>query len=189
MRLPHRQRNQRGQSLVELALVAPVLFLMAIGVADVGRAFYYREAVANANRQAARLMAQDQEAQNAACAGSSATPTVTRSFPDFGLEDGVTKVINAAALEASSDGTRGGSVLNQPSAATTIKFTFHCKLTPPVGAYTNQRALSLEPEKPDSDAVLVELDYTFKVMTPLVGNLFSNQVIHIQAKNYQRNEF
>jgi hypothetical protein len=187
--------GQRGQSMTELALVAPLLFLMAIGVADVGRAYHYREAVANASRQAARLMAQDQDAQKFACKKWPATlqgTLVTRDFPDLVTvpEDMVSKVINAAALEASRDGTTAGSVLNQPSAVTRVTFTFHCKPSVPDPVpYTNKTAGSVEPESLTSDAVRVELDYTFKVLTPLVGNLFGDQVIHIRASNYQRNEF
>jgi hypothetical protein len=166
---------------------------MAIGVADVGRAYHYREAVANASRQAARLMAQDQAAQDDACMLGNANPSATtRSLPAT-QTDGVATVINAAALEASSDGTTEGSVLNQPSAATKITFTFHCRLVPGppsvYKAYTNKTAGSVDPESLTSDAVRVELDYTFKVLTPLVGSLFGNQVIHIKASNYQRNEF
>ncbi|MBI3977967.1 MAG: pilus assembly protein [Chloroflexi bacterium] len=40
----------RGQALVELALVAPVLLLMLAGALDLGRIFYYQIAITNAAR-------------------------------------------------------------------------------------------------------------------------------------------
>jgi hypothetical protein len=36
-----RRAPRRGQSLVELALALPVIILLAVGVADLGRAFFY----------------------------------------------------------------------------------------------------------------------------------------------------
>lgn len=43
----------RGQALVETALIVPVLLLLLGGVADLGRAFYYKIAVTNTAREAA----------------------------------------------------------------------------------------------------------------------------------------
>jgi Flp pilus assembly protein TadG len=50
-RLP---RSKRGQALVETALVLPILMLLVMGSADLGRVFYYAIAVTNASREAAR---------------------------------------------------------------------------------------------------------------------------------------
>lgn len=47
-------RRQRGQGLVEFALVAPVFVLILIGMVDVGHAVWANNAVANAAREAAR---------------------------------------------------------------------------------------------------------------------------------------
>ena len=50
-RLPH---VKRGQAIVETALLLPVLMLLVMGSADLGRVFYYSIAVTNAAREAAR---------------------------------------------------------------------------------------------------------------------------------------
>ncbi|HIC89426.1 MAG TPA: pilus assembly protein [Anaerolineae bacterium] len=47
-------RQGRGQSLVELALLLPVLLLILVGVVDVGRAFHAYLVVTNSAREAAR---------------------------------------------------------------------------------------------------------------------------------------
>lgn len=46
-------RDERAQSLVELALAFPVLLLILLGLADFGRAFFYTIAIANAAREGA----------------------------------------------------------------------------------------------------------------------------------------
>jgi len=47
-------RSERGQSLVELALVLPLLILLLMGIADLGRAFYSYIEITNAAREGAR---------------------------------------------------------------------------------------------------------------------------------------
>ncbi|MGH8013726.1 MAG: TadE/TadG family type IV pilus assembly protein [Candidatus Binataceae bacterium] len=50
--------NERGQSAVELALLAPVLILILLAAADFGRLFYTSIAVSNAARAGAQYGAQ-----------------------------------------------------------------------------------------------------------------------------------
>ncbi len=47
-------RKHRGQALVEFALILPILLLLAFGCIDLGRVFYYQEAVTNVAREGAR---------------------------------------------------------------------------------------------------------------------------------------
>lgn len=47
--------GHRGQSLVEFALVAPIFFLLLIGLFDAGYAIYSYNTVANAAREAVRV--------------------------------------------------------------------------------------------------------------------------------------
>jgi Flp pilus assembly protein TadG len=46
--------GKRGQAIVETALLLPILMLLVMGSADLGRVFYYSIAVTNAAREAAR---------------------------------------------------------------------------------------------------------------------------------------
>lgn len=48
-------RRTAGQSLVELALMLPILVLLLVGVFDLGRAFHVRITLNNASREAARF--------------------------------------------------------------------------------------------------------------------------------------
>jgi hypothetical protein len=54
------QRSERGQSLVEFALILPILVLLLVGILDFGRAVYAFNTVNNAARQGARLAIVDQ---------------------------------------------------------------------------------------------------------------------------------
>jgi Flp pilus assembly protein TadG len=49
--------RETGQSLVEVALALPILLLVLLGLADLGRAFYYTTAVASAARAGAAYVA------------------------------------------------------------------------------------------------------------------------------------
>lgn len=57
-------KAERGQSMVEFALIVPVFVLILIGLLDVGRAVYASNAINNAARQAARLAIVDQTPQH-----------------------------------------------------------------------------------------------------------------------------
>lgn len=67
--------DDRGQSLVELALSLPVLLLMLIGLADVGRAFYYRGAIASGAQEGAAYAARASGATSAAVAQAACNAT------------------------------------------------------------------------------------------------------------------
>lgn len=51
-----RSRGSRAQSLVEFALIVPVLVLLFLGAVDLTRAFYYYIALDNASRATARIL-------------------------------------------------------------------------------------------------------------------------------------
>jgi hypothetical protein len=48
------RRRSRGQALVEFALVAPLLFLLIIGIIEAGRLVYYYHSMNHAAREGAR---------------------------------------------------------------------------------------------------------------------------------------
>ena len=54
MRRPRRRTTERGQDLVEFALILPVLLLVLLGIFDMGRVTYYLSALNNAAREGAR---------------------------------------------------------------------------------------------------------------------------------------
>ncbi|HYU03260.1 MAG TPA: TadE/TadG family type IV pilus assembly protein [Jatrophihabitantaceae bacterium] len=89
-----RSNDERGQGLVELALIVPVLLLLLIGILDLGRAVMLTNELDNAAREGTRYAivhgknggnASAGEIQTAVLrytTGATTTPTVNVSWPD-----------------------------------------------------------------------------------------------------------
>lgn len=54
MKHPQKRENRRGASAVEFALVAPIFFLVAMGIFEFGRAMMVQQMLINASREGAR---------------------------------------------------------------------------------------------------------------------------------------
>ena len=72
-----RKRAQRGQAIGEFALVIPLLFLMVVGLLDIGRIVYINNALAQGAREGARWGAVQGRA--ATTAGLSSVADETRA--------------------------------------------------------------------------------------------------------------
>lgn len=168
---PVRVRSRRGQSLVEFALSAPVIFLLALGIADLGRAFFYQEAVANAARQALRIAVLDvQEATgDSACnASGTSTATSTTTLPPPGAT--LATIGNEASLESTSNGTPSGTTIS----GATLSVTWHCDALKK--AITNATATSTDPANTGSAAIEVKITYSMTLITPFLGTFISSPV-------------
>jgi len=175
---------QRGQSLVEAAITLPVVLLLALGVTDIGRSFYYREAVTNSVRQALRMAVSSyqQSTANSACAGTGGGPvavTVTSTIPPSG--GAITTIANQAALESSSNGTPAGSVL----AGATLTVTFHCLNGV---AITNATGNGAGPNNPGSDSITASITSRMSVITPLLWPITGTSY-PITVTSFQRIEY
>jgi Flp pilus assembly protein TadG len=68
-----RERRERGASLVEFAIVLPVLLLIIVGIIDFGRAYGAKQELIHATREGVRVLAvtqDDDEARAAFDAGA-----------------------------------------------------------------------------------------------------------------------
>jgi len=180
----HVRGRERGQSLVEAAITLPIVLLLALGVTDLGRAFYYREAVSNSVRQALRMAVSSyqQATANGVCAATSGGPlavTVTTAVPPSGGQ--IVTIANQAALESSKDGTPAGTVL----AGATIAVTFHCLNGV---AITNATGNGRGPADPGSDSITATITKQMSVITPvlwpLTGGSYPLRVTSSQRVEY-----
>lgn len=178
-----RRKTLRGQSLVEVAISLPVLLLLALGVTDIGRAFYYREAVTNSARQALRIAVSPSQhaTADAVCAGAGgpSAVTLTTSIPPGGST--IASIVNIASLESSSNATAAGSVIS----GGTISVTFHCLAG---AAITNATSNGAGPLDPGSDSVTVSVTYRLSVITPLLWPVTGTS-FPITITSYQRSEY
>lgn len=80
-----------GQSLVEMALLLPILLLLMVGMLDLGRAFYAYITITNAAREGARYAAShptDDSSSIAAAVAEAASSGYTISSSNVSLNSG-----------------------------------------------------------------------------------------------------
>ncbi len=175
-------RGWHGQAVPELALALPVLVFLFLGIADLGRAFFYREAVTNAARQALRLsVTQGQQGTgDTVCTNFSGTAQTT-----VGGSSGspIDSTVQAAGLESSTTGSVSGSLIS----GATVTIVWHCDGSKK--AITNATATSTDPSNSGSAAVQVSVGYAFQLITPLAGKLFGTQTPNIATTVSGRAEY
>jgi len=71
------QQDERGAAVVEFALVAPLLLLMVLGIAEFGRAYHIQATLSQAAREGVRVMALKNDPAGAIAATKAAAPTLT----------------------------------------------------------------------------------------------------------------
>jgi Flp pilus assembly protein TadG len=104
----HRLKNQRGQALVEFALILPILLTLVIGIFDFGTAYNYQNDMSQLANEAARY------ASVGSCNGctfSHQIPAVVKADADTGaLRDPVNGVTITVGFPSGSNGCIGDAV-------------------------------------------------------------------------------
>jgi len=177
-------RSRRGQSMVEVAISLPALLLLALGVTDLARAFYYREAVSNAARQGLRLAVSlsQQTTANAACTGQGSNPATVTAVIPAASGSGIYTIANDMALESSSDGTVAGSSVG----GATVSITWHCNDS---SAITNATATTTDPANRGADSVTVTVSYPMGLVTPVLSNALNKSAITLYGSATGRVEY
>lgn len=170
----------------------PLIVVLALGIADGSRAFYYREVVSNAARQALRVSVSSgqQTTGDHACAtapGGATSASLTAHVPFMPASDDSTMTTISAAVgqESSSTGAATGSAI--AASTTTVTVTWHCNGPKAVTNSTNGGIT--DPTSVASDAVQVTVFYAFHPITPLVSTLFGGSSVTISSKDVGRSEY
>ena len=71
------RHDERGAAAVEFALVAPLLLMMVLGIAEFGRAYHVQTTLSQAAREGVRVMALKNNPAAAIAATKAAAPTLT----------------------------------------------------------------------------------------------------------------
>lgn len=138
--------TQRGQGLVEFALVFPVAVLLLFGLVDVGRAVFAYNTLANAAREGARVAAVNQ---------LSPPNSNTQCSEDMPIEDPANPHWSTKACTASAAGALGVNV-----SAVTVGYG-----SPP------SSALSCSPTLHVGCIATVSVTYSWAAITPIIGRL------------------
>jgi len=97
-RTRRRRRNERGQSLIEFTLLAPILIIALLGMAEIGHALNSYLTIVNTARDAARLYSRG-DAPDAAALDTSMRAMVTRETERLENVIDTSSVENCASQE------------------------------------------------------------------------------------------
>jgi hypothetical protein len=150
-----RQRGHgRGQSLVEFALLLPILLLIIFGVVDFGRAIFQYSTVAEGARQAGRLAVVDQTVADIETEAADSSTAITLDDPP----DGVRVCFKAAAMSSDAQ--------------------LSCTNTAPA-TLCNGGAAPVE----IGCLAVVETQSTFSAITPIISNVVGGIALKSRAVN------
>jgi Flp pilus assembly protein TadG len=90
-------KNRNGQSLVEFALVVPLLLLLVIGIAEFGRAWMTRNILTGAAREAVRLAAVPGPGPGYTFNGTAADTRAKQVLASAGITTAAVSVVDAPA--------------------------------------------------------------------------------------------
>jgi Flp pilus assembly protein TadG len=99
------RRNERGANLAEFAIIAPLLLLLVVGVADFGRAFQTYIVITNAAREGARMGARLSCYQNNASQRANYRNAIIQATIDAAAGNGLT--VTTADITISPDPASG----------------------------------------------------------------------------------
>jgi hypothetical protein len=98
MMLPDSLRSARGQSLIEFTLVAPIILMLVLGVAEVGYALLDQHIVTKLTREGSNLISRDTSLEDAA----TAMRNLTQGSVDFAAGS---KLIFSVVRKGATTGT------------------------------------------------------------------------------------
>ena len=155
-------RKRAGQSMVETALVLPVLMFLTFGLLDFGRAYYYQVSVTNAAREGARVSILNiyTGPQTPSCTSANSWATCPVQTDDA--------IVNAVNAELTNTGIVPKSVTICPPHDSSMS-TASC-------SNTNNRVDLWLAGQNSAYYVLVNVKYDFTLYTPLMQNLVGNPV-------------
>ena len=172
----YRGRGRAGQSLVEMAMVLPMLAFLTFGLLDFGRAYYFQVSVTNAAREGARVgilnIYTGPQTPNCSLSNSYATCPVQTDAA----------IITAASHELIYSGIPPKSIIICPP-HDSASSTAGC----PDSSNRVDKWLSGDPNS-QNYYVTVNVKYDFQLYTPLMQQLVGNP-IHMSVSVQMRTNY
>ncbi len=155
-----KRRRQRGQALVEFAVLMSFTFLLLAGALDLGSLMDSHLAIVYATRQAARTGAEEDKNANADCAVLGAVYAATQNLA-------LVTITKITIYKADANGN--------PAAGNTNKQVYNgnpgCPnpASPPAAATPNWPPSSRQATPPNEDSIGVQIDYTYSWQTAFIA--------------------
>lgn len=156
----NRWRSRAGQSLVEMAMVLPVLAFLTFGLLDFGRAYYFQVAITNAAREGARTAILN------IYTGPDTPSCVAPSYPTCPVQTDST-ISTAVMSELTYSGITPKSVTVCPPHDSSMSTS---------GCPNTSNRVSNWIGGTNNYYVTVNVKYDFQLFTPLMQNLLGNPI-------------
>jgi Flp pilus assembly protein TadG len=156
----NRWLSRRGQSLVEMAMVLPLLAFLTFGLLDFGRAYYFQVSITNAAREGARVAILNLYT-------GPDTPTCTAPSYSTCPVQSDTAISQAVSKELIYSGIAPKSVTICPPHDSTMSTAGCPDSSNRVDKWTNGT---------QNYYVTVNVKYDFKLYTPLMQQLLGNPI-------------
>ena len=132
------RRRQRGQAVVEFALVLPILLILLLGIVDFGFGFKTRITVTNATREGARFGAVGWPAGSfpADCNSSGADDVTVVGRACSTIAGNVTNVTSVTVSFPERNGVSGTQTGDSIVVSMTYRYTFITPLGPMLSTFT-----------------------------------------------------
>ncbi len=173
--------KQRGQSLVEFAISSTVLLLLAMGLIDLSRAFYFSVALQGAAREGARHAAWFNTAAraNLYLKDSEVINTVQQALSGAGFTAAQVTFIPGAGCLIPTDGNVSGDkpypANAYPPTSQTV-YVYACYTTPG-GAQTGSNLIAPTDNSWRLGDINVQLLMRFQLITPFIQGIFGNDIL------------
>jgi hypothetical protein len=152
-----KRRHQRGQALVEFAVLMSFTFLLLAGALDLGSLMDSHLAIVYATRQAARTGAEEDTNSGADCAVLGAVFAATQNL-------NLVTITKITIYKADSNG-------NQTSSKQVYNGNPGCSnpASPPTPATATWPPSSRKDAPPNEDSIGVQIDYTYSWQTAFIA--------------------
>jgi Flp pilus assembly protein TadG len=171
-------KKQRGQSLVEFAISSTVLLLLAMGLLDLSRAFYFAVNLQGAAREGARHAAwyNTNTRTNPYLYDTEVINAVKQSLYGAGFKDPQINLITSAGCLTPTD---GNGINNKPYASSAYPSTagnanVYICYTDPTGAKSASRGGAPNDNSWRLGDVNVSILMNFQLITPFIQGIFGN---------------
>jgi hypothetical protein len=174
-------RDQRSQSLVEFAIIAPVLLLLLFGIVDFGRVIYVYATINQAVNEGARTAIRDSPVLPSNADVESA---VKRHAVDVSLAN---PCPNGPISGAVPPANQGWVYITEPNPPSTVESLAPTLEDAPGGQLWGQSNGSCSATNPAHDhaALQVTIIYNFVPFTPLMQQVFANHIVLNAAAIYR----